>query len=236
MAERLCSTLRATQPAVSGPCKARAVDLVLILKGRSQGTHLRSPRKETPLRRAVWSLPFAVWSVHYAAGPMRVSGRRLAGLWPWLLAAALQAALGNAGLELAAAVEAERSAPRALIKVTVLKQEPTARPITLEGVFAGSSAGYAEGKLMQAAALPSASPRDFDSSHAPKPLPLIRYQYLCSLWSRARTFEKARCTDALAGSTSVRLAVSEGSGILAVRATKQTHGALLVKWCILGWL
>ncbi|XP_017541189.1 E3 ubiquitin-protein ligase RNF43 [Pygocentrus nattereri] len=80
---------------------------------------------------------------------MRVSGRRLAGLWPWLLAAALQAALGNAGLELAAAVEAERSAPRALIKVTVLKQEPTARPITLEGVFAGSSAGYAEGKLMQ---------------------------------------------------------------------------------------
>uniref|UniRef100_A0A8B9RNL5 RING-type E3 ubiquitin transferase n=1 Tax=Astyanax mexicanus TaxID=7994 RepID=A0A8B9RNL5_ASTMX len=79
---------------------------------------------------------------------MRVSGRRLAGLWPWLLAAALQAALGHAGLELAAAVEAERSAPRAVIKVSVLK-EPTAKPIVLEGVFAGSSTGSAQGKLMQ---------------------------------------------------------------------------------------
>ncbi|KAL6463828.1 hypothetical protein MHYP_G00282190 [Metynnis hypsauchen] len=177
---------------------------------------------------------------------MRVSGRRLAGLWPWLLAAALQAALGNAGLELAAAVEAERSAPRALIKVTVLKQEPTGRPITLEGVFAGSSAGYAEGKLMQLSGTSHGCGRPqlcqalrqgiLTPAMPPKPLPLIRYQYLCSLWSRARTFEKARCTDALAGSTSVRLAVSEGSGILAVRATKQTHGALLVKRCILGRL
>ncbi|KAK1787879.1 hypothetical protein P4O66_016360 [Electrophorus voltai] len=76
------------------------------------------------------------------------AARHLAGPWPWLLLAALQA-LGQAGLELAAAVESERSAPRAVIKVTLLKQEPTGKPITLEGVFAGSSAGYAEGKLMQ---------------------------------------------------------------------------------------
>lgn len=100
----------------------------------------------------MWSPLFTVWSVHYyAVGPMRVSGRRLAGLWPWLLAAALQAALGHAGLELAAAVEAERSVTRALIKVTALNLA-TARPLTLEGMFAGSSAGYAEGKLMQVGA------------------------------------------------------------------------------------
>uniref|UniRef100_A0A8C1NUD4 RING-type E3 ubiquitin transferase n=1 Tax=Cyprinus carpio TaxID=7962 RepID=A0A8C1NUD4_CYPCA len=80
---------------------------------------------------------------------MRVPVRRLAGLWPWLLMAALQVALGHTGLELAAAVESERSAPRAMIKVSLLKQEPTSRPITLEGVFAGGSTGYAEGKLMQ---------------------------------------------------------------------------------------
>ncbi|RXN32444.1 E3 ubiquitin- ligase RNF43-like protein [Labeo rohita] len=80
---------------------------------------------------------------------MRVPVRRLAGLWPWLLMAALQVVLGHTGLELAAAVESERSAPRAMIKVSLLKQEPTSRPITLEGVFAGGSAGYAEGKLMQ---------------------------------------------------------------------------------------
>lgn len=84
-----------------------------------------------------------------APGTMRVPVRRLAGLWPWLLMAASQVALGHAGLELAAAVESERSAPKAMIKVTLLKQEPTSRPITLEGVFAGGSAGYAEGKLMQ---------------------------------------------------------------------------------------
>ncbi|XP_065107185.1 E3 ubiquitin-protein ligase RNF43 isoform X1 [Paramisgurnus dabryanus] len=80
---------------------------------------------------------------------MRVPVRRLAGLWPWLLMAALQVVLGHTGLELAAAVESERSAPKAMIKVTLLKQEPTSRPITLEGVFVGGSAGYAEGKLMQ---------------------------------------------------------------------------------------
>ncbi|XP_057216928.1 E3 ubiquitin-protein ligase RNF43 isoform X2 [Triplophysa rosa] len=80
---------------------------------------------------------------------MRVPVWRLAGLWPWLLMATLQVALGHTGLELAAAVESERSAPKAVIKVTLLKQEPTSTPITLEGVFAGGSAGYAEGKLMQ---------------------------------------------------------------------------------------
>ncbi|XP_016389747.1 E3 ubiquitin-protein ligase RNF43-like [Sinocyclocheilus rhinocerous] len=80
---------------------------------------------------------------------MRVPVRQLAGLWPLLLMAASQVALGHTGLELAAAVESERSAPRAMIKVSLLKQEPTSRPITLEGVFAGGSAGYAEGKLMQ---------------------------------------------------------------------------------------
>ncbi|KAG5844378.1 hypothetical protein ANANG_G00161870 [Anguilla anguilla] len=80
---------------------------------------------------------------------MTVSQRRLAGLWPWLLMAALQVVFGQTGLELAAAVESERSAPKAVIKVTLLKQE-AGKPITLEGVFAGSSLrGSAEGKLMQ---------------------------------------------------------------------------------------
>ncbi|KAJ8412385.1 hypothetical protein AAFF_G00127210 [Aldrovandia affinis] len=85
-----------------------------------------------------------------AAGAMTVSQRRLAGLWPWLLMAALQVVFGQTGLELAAAVESERSAPKAVIKVTLLKQEQTGKPITLEGVFAGASLrGSAEGKLMQ---------------------------------------------------------------------------------------
>lgn len=75
--------------------------------------------------------------------------QHLAGLWPWLLMAASQVALGHTGLELAAAVESERSAPRAMIKVSLLKQEPTSKPLILEGVFAGGSAGFAEGKLMQ---------------------------------------------------------------------------------------
>lgn len=78
--------------------------------------------------------------------------RQLAGLWPWLLMAASQVALGHTGLELAAAVESERSAPRAMIKVSLLKQESSSRPIILEGVFAGGSAGVAEGKLMQVGA------------------------------------------------------------------------------------
>lgn len=70
---------------------------------------------------------------------MRLAAQRLAGLWPWLFTATLQVALGHAGLEVAAT--------RALIKVTLLN--PKAIPFTLEGVFAGSSSGFAEGKLMQ---------------------------------------------------------------------------------------
>lgn len=88
----------------------------------------------------VWPEPAA------ASGAMRVPVRRWAGLWPWMLMAGLEVVLGHTGLELAAAVETER----ALIKVTLLKQESTSRPIiTLEGVFAGGSAGSARGKLMQ---------------------------------------------------------------------------------------
>lgn len=75
---------------------------------------------------------------------MTVPQRRRAGLWPWLLMAALQqVVLAQPGLE------PERPVLRALIKVTLLKNEPTGKPITLEGVFVGGSAGYAEGKLMQ---------------------------------------------------------------------------------------
>ncbi|XP_039633459.1 E3 ubiquitin-protein ligase RNF43 isoform X2 [Perca fluviatilis] len=70
---------------------------------------------------------------------MTVPQRRLAGLWPWLLMAALQVVLGQPGLE------SERPALRAVIKVTLLM----GKTITLEGVFVGGSAGYAEGKLMQ---------------------------------------------------------------------------------------
>ncbi|XP_077361443.1 E3 ubiquitin-protein ligase RNF43 isoform X1 [Festucalex cinctus] len=74
---------------------------------------------------------------------MTVPQWRLAGLWPWLLMAALQVVLGQPG------PESERPALRALIKVTLLKHDPAGTPITLEGVFVGGSAGYAEGKLMQ---------------------------------------------------------------------------------------
>ena len=83
-----------------------------------------------------------------AAKAMTVSHRRLAGLWPWLLMAALQVVFGQTGLELAAAVESER-APRAVIKVTLMKHDPPGKAITLEGVFVGGSAGYADGKLRQ---------------------------------------------------------------------------------------
>ncbi|XP_072231499.1 E3 ubiquitin-protein ligase RNF43 isoform X2 [Leuresthes tenuis] len=69
---------------------------------------------------------------------MTVPQRSLAGLW--VLMAALQVVLGQPGLE------SERSA---LIKVTLVKHEPTGKPIVLEGVFVGGSAGRAEGKLMQ---------------------------------------------------------------------------------------
>lgn len=89
------------------------------------------------------------------AKEMTLPQRRLAGVWPWLLMAALQVVFGQTGLELAAAVESERSAPRAVIKVTLLKHEPTGTPITLEGLFVGGSAAYAEGKLMQVRCRPS---------------------------------------------------------------------------------
>ncbi|XP_029957446.1 E3 ubiquitin-protein ligase RNF43 isoform X2 [Salarias fasciatus] len=75
---------------------------------------------------------------------MTVPPRRLAGLWPWpwLLMAALQVVVGQPVLE------SERPALRAVIKVTLIK-EPTGKPIVLEGLFVGGSAGKAEGKLMQ---------------------------------------------------------------------------------------
>lgn len=77
------------------------------------------------------------------AEAMTVPQRRLAGLWPWLLMAALQVVLGQPGLE------SERPALRAVIKVALLNHELTGKSITLEGVFVGGSAGHAEGKLMQ---------------------------------------------------------------------------------------
>ena len=93
-----------------------------------------------------------------AAKAMTVSHRRLAGgLWPWLLMAALQVVFGQTGLELAVAVESERATPRAVIKVTLMKHDPPGKAITLEGVFVGGSAGYADGKLLQVG-VPRTSP------------------------------------------------------------------------------
>lgn len=92
---------------------------------------------------------FACFEVHHvrsgaaAAEAMSVPPRRLAGLWPWLLMAALQVVLGQPG------PESERSLLRALIKVTLVKHDATGEPIVLEGDFVGGSAGKAEGKLMQ---------------------------------------------------------------------------------------
>ncbi|XP_039612747.1 E3 ubiquitin-protein ligase RNF43 [Polypterus senegalus] len=75
--------------------------------------------------------------------------RPLAGLWPWLLMAALQVVLGQTGLELAAA-ESERSPQKAVLKVTLLRAERAGESLTLEGVFAGASeTGPAQGQLMQ---------------------------------------------------------------------------------------
>lgn len=78
-----------------------------------------------------------------AAEAMTVHPRCLAGLWPWLLMAALQVVLGQPGLE------SDRQAHRAVIKVALLNHELSGKPITLEGLFVGGSAGQAEGKLMQ---------------------------------------------------------------------------------------
>lgn len=57
--------------------------------------------------------------------------------------AALQVVMGQPG------IESERPALRAVIKVALLNQESTGKPIILEGIFVGGSAGQAEGKLMQ---------------------------------------------------------------------------------------
>ncbi|NXC31416.1 RNF43 ligase, partial [Campylorhamphus procurvoides] len=78
-----------------------------------------------------------------SAGPQL----QLAVLWPWLLMATLQAALGHTGLALAAAVESERAAAqKAIIRVIPLKVEP----IILEGEFANvAEVTPAEGKLLQ---------------------------------------------------------------------------------------
>lgn len=77
------------------------------------------------------------------AEAMTVPPRHLAGLCPWLLMAALQVVMGQPG------IESERPALRAVIKVALLNQEPTGKPIILEGVFVRGSVGQAEGKLMQ---------------------------------------------------------------------------------------
>lgn len=85
------------------------------------------------------------------AAAMTVPQRQLAGLWPWLLMAALQVVLGQTGLELAAAAASERSATKAVIKVTLLKPDSAGKSyMEVEGVFAGSNGrGSTEGKLMQ---------------------------------------------------------------------------------------
>ncbi|XP_007545830.1 E3 ubiquitin-protein ligase RNF43 [Poecilia formosa] len=70
---------------------------------------------------------------------MTVPLRRLAGLWPWLLMAALQVVLGQPSME---------SGLRAVINVTLVK-DPTGKPIVLKGEFVGGSAGNAQGKLKQ---------------------------------------------------------------------------------------
>lgn len=57
--------------------------------------------------------------------------------------AALQVVLGQPGLE------SERQAHRAVINVELLNHELSGKPIILEGLFVGGSAGQAEGKLMQ---------------------------------------------------------------------------------------
>ena len=90
-----------------------------------------------------------------AAEAMTVPPRCLAGLWPWLLMAALQVVLGQPGLE------SERQAHRAVIKVALLNHELSGKPIILEGVFVGGSAGQAEGKLMQVRCLPTAVTRTY---------------------------------------------------------------------------
>ncbi|GAA6092219.1 E3 ubiquitin-protein ligase RNF43 isoform X1 [Tachysurus ichikawai] len=111
---------------------------------------------------------------------MRLAAQRLAGLWPWLFTATLQVALGHAGLEVAAT--------RALIKVTLLN--PKAIPFTLEGVFAGSSSGFAEGHFRDI----SRSAKCFAEGLwlSPCPLSSSNISILGSLVLRPY-LEKARC-------------------------------------------
>ncbi|KAA8586414.1 hypothetical protein FQN60_000250, partial [Etheostoma spectabile] len=115
---------------------------------------------------------------HVRPGPaataeaMIVPQRRLAGLWPWLLMAALQVVLGQPGLE------SERPALRAVIKVALLNHELTGKTITLQGLFVGGSAGYAEGKLMQVLNASSALPEPST----------VRGHYLFPCWRSARPF------------------------------------------------
>ncbi|KAJ8368363.1 hypothetical protein SKAU_G00083910 [Synaphobranchus kaupii] len=95
---------------------------------------------------------------------MTVCGLHSSLCWPWLLMTTLQVVFGQTGLELAAAVDSERSASRAAIKVTLLKQEQAGKPVSLEGVFAGASVrGSAEGKLMQAHPLSLCNTSDEES-------------------------------------------------------------------------
>lgn len=81
-----------------------------------------------------------------AGRAMSVPPRRLAGLWPWLLMAGLQLVLGQPG---PLQPESERPLLRALINVTLLRPQPTGKPIILKGLFVGGSAGYAEAKILQ---------------------------------------------------------------------------------------
>ncbi|XP_041096966.1 E3 ubiquitin-protein ligase RNF43 isoform X2 [Polyodon spathula] len=99
---------------------------------------------------------------------MTVPQRQLAGLWPWLLMAALQVVLGQTGLELAAAAAAERSAPKAVIKVTLLKPDSAGKSyMEVEGVFAGSNGrGSTEGKLMQSHPLSLCNTSDDEQQEA----------------------------------------------------------------------
>lgn len=120
----------------------------LVVEAQRSGTCIHTNTFYSPPPVYLRCLP--CFEVHHvrpgtaaAAEAMTVPQRRLAGLWPWLLMAALQVVLGQPGLE------SERPALRAVIKVALLNHEPTGKPITLEGVFVGGSAGFAEGKLMQ---------------------------------------------------------------------------------------
>lgn len=110
---------------------------------KTQGTRVKRRFSCSPAALACFEVHHVRPGTAATAEAMTVPQRRLAGLWPWLFMAALQVVLGQPGLE------PERPALRAVIRVTLLRSEPAGQPITLEGLFVGGSAGYAEGKLMQ---------------------------------------------------------------------------------------